>query len=476
MADVSLYRRANGSPVLDQGWSGMLRANRGGMARVCVVAACLATATVSLQSGQEPGGGSAGFWPEWRGPLHSGVAPAGDPPVTWSESSNVRWKVALSGLGSATPVIWGDRLFVLTAVPTGERARSGPGFFSRLADRFMRRTSATEVQQFVILAIDRRDGSVLWEHVVREAAPHQGRHGTNTWASPSAVTDGEVVCASFGSVGLYCYDLDGRPLWETDLGDMRTKMGFGEGASPTLYRDLLIVPWDHEGQSFIAAFDKRTGRERWRTPRDEETSWSTPLVVEREDGAQVVTSATEAVRGYDAATGELRWWDEGLTENAIPSPVAADGLVFVTSGYRGNRLAAIDLSAASGDIRGSDAVVWSVDRDTPYVPSPLLLDGQLYVLKSNSGVLTAYDAATGARRYGPERLRGIRNVYASPVAAAGRVYVTSRGGATAVLRAGPAFEVLAVNVLDDDFDASPAIAGDEIYLRGRQFLYCIAAD
>ena len=306
------------------------------------------------------------------------------------------------------------------------------------------------------------------------AAP--GRHGTNTWASPSAVTDREVVCASFGSIGLYCYDLDGRLLWEADLGDMRTKMGFGEGASPTLHGDLLIVPWDHQGQSFIAAFDKRTGRERWRTPRDEETSWSTPLVIEGEGGAQVVTSATEAVRGYDAATGELLWWDRGVTENAIPTPVSTDGLVFVTSGYRGSRLAAIDLSRAAGDIRGSDAVVWSVDRDTPYVPSPLLLDGQLYVLKSNSGVLTAYDAATGARRYGPERLRGIRNVYASPVAAGGRLYVTSREGATAVLRAGPQFEVLAVNTLDDGFDASPAIAGDEIYLRGRQFLYAIAAD
>ncbi len=451
----------------------MLRANSG-VARLCV-AAYLSVAVAGPAAAQAAGD-AARYWPEWRGPLHTGVAPAGDPPVEWSESSNVRWKVPLPGLGSATPVIWDDRLFVLTAVPTGERARSGPGFFSRLADRFMRRASASRVQQFVIVALDRRDGSVLWEHVAHEAAPHQGRHGANTWASPSAVTDGEVVCASFGSVGLYCYDLDGRLLWETDLGDMQTKMGFGEGASPTLYRDLLIVPWDHEDQSFIAAFDKRTGREHWRTPRDEETSWSTPLVVELENGAQVVTSATEAVRGYDAATGELRWWDEGVTENAIPSPVSAGGLVFVTSGYRGSRLAAIDLSAAAGDIRGSDAVLWSVDRDTPYVPSPLLLDGQLYVLKSNSGVLTAFDAGTGARRYGPERLPGIRNVYASPVAAAGRVYVTSRDGATAVLRAGPAFDVLAVNALDDDFDASPAIAGNEIYLRGRQFLYCIAAD
>lgn len=452
----------------------MFKAISGAVMTAAAAAGLAATVTV-WGGAQEVGDDPARFWPEWRGPLRTGAAPAGDPPVEWSESLNVRWKVPLPGLGSATPVVWGDRLFVLSAVSTDEPSPDGPGFFSRLVDRVMGRESATRVQQFVVLAVDRRDGQVRWERVAREEAP-QGKHGANTWASPSAVTDGEVVCAFFGSSGLYCYDFDGRPLWETDLGDMRVKMSSGAGASPTLHGDLLIVPWDHEGRSFIAAFDKRTGRERWRTPRDEATSWSTPLVIEHEDGAQVVTSATEAVRGYDAATGELRWWGAGVTENAIPSPVAADGLVFVTGGYRGNRLAAIDLSAAAGDIRGSDAVVWSVDRDTPYVPSPLLLDDQLYVLKSNSGVLIAYDAATGARRYGPERVPGVRNVYASPVAAGGRLYVTSRDGATAVLRAGPAFEVLATNVLDDEFDASPAVAGDELYLRGRHFLYCIAAD
>ena len=416
------------------------------------------------------------FWPEWRGPLRSGVAPAADPPVTWSESSNVRWKVELPGRGAATPVIWEDRLFLVAAVPTGERAGSGPNVFSRLATQFIGGTAATEVQQFIVVAVSRRDGSVLWRRVAREAVPHQGTHEDGTWASASAVTDGEVVCASFVSMGLYCYDLDGRPLWATDLGNMRTKMGFGEGASPTLYRNLLIVLWDHEGQSFIAALDKNTGEERWRTPRDERTSWSTPTVVQGRDGAQVVTSATGAVRGYDAATGALRWWDEGVTDNAIPTPVAAGGLVFVASGYRGGRLAAIDLSAATGDIRGSDAAVWSVNRDTPYVPSPLLAGGQLYVLKGNSGVMTVYDAETGARRYGPERLPGVRNVYASPVAAAGRLYVTSREGVTTVLAAQAPFDVLATNILDDGFDASAAIVDGEIYLRGRKFLYSIATD
>jgi outer membrane protein assembly factor BamB len=440
---------------------------------VCAVAACLSTLAVAVGVAQEPATAER-FWPQWRGPLGTGVAPFGAPPTEWSESTNVRWKVEIPGRGSSTPVIWNDRLFVLTAVPTGEETASRDGFLTRLRRRFTGAVGASSVQRFLILAIDRRDGRVIWERAATEELPHQGTHETGTWASPSAVTDGEVVCAFFGSNGLYCYDLDGRPLWETDLGDMRIRMGFGEGASPTLFRDLLIVLWDHEGDSFIVAFDKRTGTERWRTPRDEMTSWTSPLVVEHEGGAQVVTSATGAVRSYDVATGRLLWRDEGVTLNAIPSPVAADGVVFVTSGFRGNRLAAIDLALASGDIRGSDAVIWSVDRDTPYVPSPLLHDGLLYLLKSNSGVLTIFDALTGRPRHGPERLRAIRNVYASPVAADGRVYLTSREGTTVVMRAGPTFEVLATNTLDDGFDASPAIVDGEIYFRGQRFLYCIA--
>ncbi len=416
------------------------------------------------------------YWPQWRGPRATGVAPASDPPASWSENENVRWKVALPGDGSASPVVWGDRVFVLSAVPDGSGEGSGGGFFTRLRRRIMGTVGSGERLRFVVLALDRRDGSVVWERTAVEEPPHEGRHGTGSWASASAVTDGEVVCAFFGSRGVYCYDLEGERLWGRDLGDMRIRMGFGEGASPALHGDSLVVVWDHEGQSFITALDKRTGEERWRTDRDEMTSWSTPLVVEAPGGSQVVTSATDGVRSYDAATGRLVWEGEGVTMNAIPTPVAADGRVYLMSGYRGSRLYAVDLSAASGDITGTDAIVWSLDRDTPYVPSPVLYDGTLYFTKSNSGVLSAYDATTGRHLFGPERLPGIRNLYASPVAAAGRLYITSRDGATAVLAAGDSLSVISVNHLDDEFDASPAVAGGEIYLRGRAFLYCIAAD
>ena len=414
-------------------------------------------------------------WPQWRGPLATGAAPEADPPVAWSETRNVRWKIAIPGDGSATPIVWGDHVFVSTAVPAGDSG-ARDGFFRRLTRRFVGTESPSRTLRYTVLAVDRRTGAVAWERVVREAAPHEGKHQTGSWAAPSAVTDGEVLCAFFGSAGVYCLDLEGRPLWDRDLGDMRIRMGFGEGASPALHGDSLVVNWDHQGQSFIAALDKRTGRERWRTERDEMTSWATPLVVEHDGRTQVVTNATNRVRSYDFETGELLWDGEGGTTNAIPTPVAADGIVYLTTGYRGNRLDAVRLGAAAGDITGSGAIAWSLDRDTPYVPSPLLHDGILYFTKGNNGILSAYDAGTGRLHYGPERLPGIRNLYASPVAAGGRIYIPSRDGTTVVIAAGPTFEVLSANLLDDGFDASPAVAGGELYLRGREYLYCIAAD
>ena len=420
----------------------------------------------------QPGG--EGYWPQWRGPNGTGSTSSGAPPLRWGEDTNIRWKVAIPGAGSASPIVWGDRVFILTATPTGESGGSRGGLFTRIKRRVMGGVAADEVQRYSVMALARVDGRVLWERVATEEVPHEGRHGTGTWASPSGVADDEQVCAFFGSRGLFCYDLDGRPLWERDLGDMEIRMGFGEGASPVLHGDSIVINWDHQGQSFITALDKHTGEERWRVDRDEITSWATPLVVEHDGSAQVITSATNRVRSYDLETGRLVWESEGVTLNAIPSPVAGDGLVFVTSGYRGNRLMAVRLDRAAGDISDGEAVAWTLDRDTPYVPSPLLHDGVLYLVKSNSGILSAFDAQTGQRLYGPQRLPDVRDVYASPVAVGDRVYISSRGGTTVVVRAGKTFEVLATNVLDDGFDASAALVGDEIYLRGGEYLYCLA--
>jgi outer membrane protein assembly factor BamB len=409
-----------------------------------------------LAAGRLPADDAGRFWPQWRGPLHTGVAPQGNPPVEWSETKNLKWKAAIPGLGSSTPVVWGDAVYVLTAVPAG--------------------TAANAAQRFTVIAYGRQDGKVLWEKVVREEVPHEGHHATNTYASASALTDGERIYAFFGSRGLYALDLKGNVKWEKDLGDMTIKNGFGEAASPALSGDRLVVIWDHEGASFIVALDKRTGKELWRVPREEKTSWATPLIVPVGGRTQVITSATSLVRSYDLATGELVWQLSGMTANAIPTPVHADGIVYLMSGFRGNALMAVRLSEAKGDITNTPAVLWRYDRDTPYVPSPLLYGDQLYFLKSNSGVLSAFEAKTGKKLYGEQRLEGVPNVYASPLGVANRIYVAGRDGGVAVVQHGPEFKVLAVNTLPDGFDASPVAVGDELYLRGRKNLYRISAN
>jgi outer membrane protein assembly factor BamB len=331
------------------------------------------------------------------------------------------------------------------------------------------------VQAFTVFAVGRNDGKVRWSRVVREAVPHEGTHKDGSLASGSVTADAQRVVASFGSYGLYCLDHKGKVLWDKQIGEMKIKLAFGEGSSPVLHGDRLIVNWDHEGPSFTAVFDAKTGKELWRKERDERTSWSTPLVVAHGGRRQVVVSATKRVRSYDLDTGELLWDAGGMTDNAIPSPVAADGLVYVTSGFRGSLLLAVRLDEAKGSLAGPPGIAWSYDKDTPYVPSPLLYQGALYFLKSNNAILTRLDARTGEKQWS-ERIEGVEGVYASPVAADGRIYVVGRNGVTATVRAGATFEVLAKSALDDGFDASPALVDGEVYLRGRKSLYRISAD
>jgi outer membrane protein assembly factor BamB len=405
------------------------------------------------------------YWPQWRGPEGTGVSKVAKPPLQWSESKNIRWKKVIPGRGSSTPVIWGNLLFLSTAVPVGVGE----------AEAHAARGKTPGPHKYVVMALDRKDGRVVWEQLAREEAPHEGSHQEwGTWASPSIVTDGTHVIASFESRGIYAYDMKGKPVWQKDLGDKQMRNQFGEGSSPALHGNMLVVVWDHQGQSFITALDKRTGEQRWRTARDEIDSWATPLVVEHGGRAQVVTSGMKQVRSYDLETGKLLWYGAGTTMNPIPSPVATDGLVILTAGFRGNDLKAVRLADANGDITGTPALVWTLNRDTPYVPSPLLYDGILYLLKSNNGILSTFDAKTGKPHYQVTRLEAAPNIFASPVGAAGRVYFTSQQGMTVVLKHGPTFEVLAENKLDDGFNASPALVDGEIYLRGFKALYCIA--
>jgi outer membrane protein assembly factor BamB len=414
---------------------------------------------------------AAYYWPQWRGPLSTGVAPHAHPPAEWSEEKNIRWKIALPGKGHSTPIIWGHRVFVTTAVPSGEalppKYSGAPGGHDEVP--------ITHRHKFMVLALDRRDGKILWERTVREEIPHQGGHRTASLASASPVTDGERLFAYFGSWGLYCLDLNGEVLWETDLGLLNTLHGHGEGSSPALHGDALIVNWDHEDESFVIAFDKRTGRELWKTPRDPASSWTTPIVVEHGGKPQVIISGSKRVSGYELATGKLIWECGGLSkENVASSPVAGHGMVFTGSTYDQSGMLAIHLEGAKGDITGTEHVAWRRTRGAPYVPSPLLSGDALYFHYHLQGLLTRVHARTGEDQPGSFRLPGIFNVFASPVAAAGRVYVTSREGVTAVFKDGDHPEPIAQNRLDDNFSASPALAGKELYLRGEQYLYCLA--
>jgi outer membrane protein assembly factor BamB len=409
-------------------------------------------------------------WPQWRGPLGTGVAPKGQPPVEWSESTNIRWKTALPGKGHSTPIVWGDRLYLTTAIPYGEpvkpRLPARPGAHDNLA--------MTQNHEFAVLAVDRSSGKILWQQTVHKELPHEAGHVTASLASASPVTDGERVFASFGSRGLYCLDTTGKLLWQKNLGEMHTKHGHGEGSSPALFGDTLIVNWDHEEQSFVVALDKRTGDQRWKVARKEDTSWATPIIVEHGGKAQVIVPGTNRLRGYDLASGAVIWECGGLSSNIVASPVAADGVIYSGSSYDTRAVLAIRLDGARGDITGTEQVIWSRTRGAPYVPSPLLYGNSLYTLQHYQGIVSRLDTRTGADQGGPFRLEAITNVYSSPVGAAGRVYITSRDGVTQVMSHGAEIpQMLAVNRLDDRVSASAAIAGRELFLRGERNLYCI---
>jgi outer membrane protein assembly factor BamB len=438
------------------------RVSLGVVAAMAALTLCW-SATPAIRAEQA---GADRFWGQWRGPHATGVSKTATPPTEWSESKNIRWKVPIPGRSSSSPVVWNDRIFLLTSVA------ADPASVAGLAPRGS--VPAPSPHKFIVMALDRKTGKTLWEQVVREETPHERHQENGTWASTSAVTDGEVVIASFESRGIYAFDLNGKKLWERDLGDKQMRSQFGEGSTPALHGKHLVHVWDHQGESFIVALDKSTGAELWRQPRKEIDTWATPLITTVNGKAQVVVPAMNQIQSYDLETGAVVWYSAGLTMNPIPSPVVEDGLAILMSGFRGNSLKAVKLAEAKGDITGTPTIAWSFDRDTPYVPSPLLYDGVLYMLKSNNGILTVFDAKTGAVHYGLQRLDAAPNVFASPVGAAGRVYITGRDGATVVLRHGPKFEILATNTLDDGFDSSAALVDGEIYLKGYRYLYCIA--
>jgi len=413
-------------------------------------------------------------WANWRGPQGSGYAPDANPPVSFSSTENVKWRTEIPGRGYSSPIVVGDRIYTMTGVNTGQGVGEAP---EPETDRRGRRgpASPSTLYTFHVLALDRATGEILWNTEVTEAVPHEGVHSTSSHCAGSPIVQDGRVYAFFGSRGLFALTTDGDVLWSKDLGEMRTRMQFGEGATPALHEGTLIVPWDHEGESFVVALRAEDGEEIWRKPRDERTSWSTPAITTVGGQTQAILPGSRACIAYNVETGEEIWRAPGLTDNVIPTPIIQDNMVYLMSGFRGSSLIAIDLTRAKGDISDTDAIVWSYNRGTPYVPSAMLYGDNLYFLRSNSGVLSCFDIKTGQPHYVGERLESVASVYASIVGAGGHIYICGREGDIAVVKNGPDFEIVEVNSMGEPINATPAIVGDEMFLRTERYLYCISA-
>jgi outer membrane protein assembly factor BamB len=421
----------------------------------------------------------AAHWPQWRGPFDNGVARTAAP-TEWSATKNIAWKTDIPGRGNSSPVIWGNRIFITTAIPTEAAAPSAPaegpagGPEARGGRRGPGGGSGAGVEhRFVVMALDRATGKVVWEKTARVAKPHEGyHHRYGSFASNSPVTDGQHVYAFFGSRGLFVYDLDGKLVWQKDFPPMRMRLAFGEGVAPVLDGNRLILSLDQEAESQIVVLDKRNGKELWRMARDEQSSWSQPLVVEHGGKRQIVVAATNRVRSYDAETGKVIWEAGGLGGNVIPAPVSKDGIVWVMSGYRNPNMMAIRLGR-EGDLTGTDAILWTNQRGNPYTASPVLHEDKLYFISDN-GLLSCLNAKTGEPYYLQQRLPKPYAFKSSPVAAGGKLYLATEDGDVVVVRMGEKFEVLATNTIAEEmYVATPAIAENTLYLRGPNTLYAI---
>ena len=414
-------------------------------------------------------------WPGWRGDGR-GISPEKNLPLKWSEDEGVKWKTPIGGAGHSSPIVWGSRVFVTTAVAEDPNVETFRGGVYMGGDR--KKPDESEYAYHVI-CFDADRGDVLWSKAVARQSPRTRRHTKNTYASETPVTDGKHVFVSFGSAGLYGVDFEGNVIWRRDLGLMRGRAGWGTASSPVLFQSTVIVNCDSDDDSRIVAMDKATGDPVWRTERNEGASWGTPFLFEADVRTTVVTNATRHMRSYDAATGKLIWQCAGGSRISVPSPVATRDLVFLSSGHSMSFLRQPIIairSGASGDItpaRGeteSQGVAWSHAKGGPYVTSPIVVDDYLYV-PSDKGFLTCYEARTGKAVYERQQLGDRNTITASPVAGDGKIYVQTEGGECYVVKPGPKFEILAVNKLDEIFCASPAVSGGKLFLRGRKHLY-----
>lgn len=423
---------------------------------------------------------SAQNWPQFRGPGASGVAEAGQPPVTWNaeKSANLRWKTPIPGLGHSSPVAWGKKIFVTTAVAgSSAKPETRFGLYGDVAP-----VKDEPKHAWRLYALDSDTGKILWERTASEGMPKVMRHPKSTHADSTPVTDGKYVVTLFGSEGLYCYNLNGKLLWKQDLGVLDAGWFYDPdyqweyGSSPIIYKNLIIVQADIQKDPFIAAYDLKTGKQIWKTMREEIPSWGTPTVYEGKARAELIANGSKAIRGYDPLTGKELWRLSPNSEVTTPTPFVAHDLIFVTSGYAPIQPIYAIKPGASGDISlkdGKDSnefIAWSKQRGGPYMPTPVVYGDHLYTC-SNQGVLTAYNAKTGERVY-QERLGGKGGAFtASPVASAGKIYLSSEDGDVFVVKAGPKYELLATNPVGEVMMATPALNNGLLIVRGINHVF-----
>lgn len=415
-------------------------------------------------------------WPQFRGADSMGVTEDPTLPDTWSSTQNVAWKIDVPGTGWSSPVVWGDRIFVTTVVSSVESEKPKKGLYFG-----GERKAPTDVHRWVVYCIDFKTGKTLWEKEASRGLPPGPRHLKNSYASETPVTDGQRVYAYFGNVGVFCYDFKGNLVWSKKFDSVPTRYGWGTAASPVLYKDKLIIVNDNDQKSFIAAFNKVTGAEVWRTERAEASNWATPYIWENGQRTEIITPGTKKVRSYDT-NGKLLWEFVGMSSISIPTPFSKFGLLYITSGYVGDQFRPVyaikpgaqgDISLKKGET-SNDFIAWHLPQAGPYNPSPIIYGDHYYTLLDR-GFFTCHDAKTGKEIYGKQRIDPAAGAFtASPWAYNGKIFCLSEDGDTFVIQAGAEYKLVGKNSLDELCMSTPAIARGSLIIRTGSKLYRIA--
>jgi outer membrane protein assembly factor BamB len=439
-----------------------------------IISICLCLISVSIAHAQN--------WPSFRGPNASGVAEGKPTPVSWdaTKGTNILWKVPIPGLAHSSPVVWGDKVFATTAISSKGNEYFRHGLYGDVDS-----DKDTSKHTWKVYCLDKSTGKVVWERVAYDGVPKIKRHIKSTHANSTPATDGKYVVAFFGSEGLYCYDVKGKLVWKQDLGVLDSGWFYdpdyqwGMASSPIIYKNMVILQCDVQKGSFIAAYDIKDGKQLWKTPREEIPSWGTPTIYEGKSRVELITNATRAVRGYDPTTGKELWKLVGNPEVTATTPIAWNDLIYICNSYRPNQPIYAIRAGAVGDISlkngatSSEHVAWSMQRGGTYMPTPIIYGDYLYTC-ANHGVMACYNAKTGERIYQQRIADKGGSFSASPVAADGKVYLSSEDGEIFVVKAGPKHELLATNPMGEVLMATPAISDGMIFVRGQHNLFAIA--